>query len=156
MLIAHKLVDIMLSPQKGTADDNMLRLSLSLEFSHWYLTGAEYPSLSYSPQFANKSGHQHGHVTTMDGGRTHWLDLLRFFPATENLFLSEGVASCIAFALQELSQEEVAGVLPVLQNLFIEHLWSSGPVEDAIGKFVAARKLSGHPVTVQCWVRGCG
>jgi hypothetical protein len=92
----------------------------------------------------------------MNGGRTHWLDLLRFFPATENLYLFEGVASCIAFALQELAREEVAGVLPALQNFFIEHLRSSGPVEDAIGKFIAARKLSGHPVIVQCWVRGRG
>jgi hypothetical protein len=79
-----------------------------------------------------------------------------FFPATENLYLFEGVVSCIAFAQQELAQEEVPVVLPALQNLFIEHLRSSGPVEDAIGKFVVARKLSGHPVTVQCWVRGRG
>jgi len=38
----------------------------------------------------------------------------------------------------------------------IQHLQSSEPVKEAIGEFVAARQLSGHPVAVQCWVSGRG
>ena len=156
ILFAHRLVDVIVSPRKSTEDDKMLRLSMVCGFSGCYLTQAYYPSPSSSLQFTVEDGRQHSRSTTVDGETTHWLELLRHFPATENLYLFERVAPCIAFALQELAQEEVAGVLPALQNLFIENLQSSGPVEDAIGKFAAARKLSGHLVTVQCWVRGRG
>jgi len=104
----------------------------------------------------HRGGRQRIRARTMDRGRTHWLYLLRFFPATENLYLFERVASCIAFALQELPPEGVTEVLPALQNILIEHLQSSGRVEEAIGEFVGARQLSGRPVAVQCWVRGRG
>lgn len=127
---------------------------MAWKFSAWYLTQVYY-RLS-SPQFGIESSRQRIRARTMDRGRTHWLDLLCFFPATENLYLFERVASCIALVLQELAPEGVTEVLPALQNLFIASLRSSGPVEEAIGEFVAARQLSGHPVAVQRWVRGRG
>jgi len=154
MLIAHDLVDVIVSPRKGTTGSKMLRLSMAWKFSAWYLTQVYY-RLS-SPQFGIESSRQRIRARTMDRGRTHWLDLLCFFPATENLYLFERVASCIALVLQELAPEGVTEVLPALQNLFIASLRSSGPVEEAIGEFVAARQLSGHPVAVQRWVRGRG
>ena len=154
MLIAHDLVDIIISPRKGTTGDEMLQLSIKWKHSGWYLTRACYPSSS--PQSAIESRRQHIHAQTKDRGRTHWLELLHFFPATENLYLFGRVGSCIAFALQELTPEGVTEVLPALQTIFMEGLRSSGPVEGAIGEFVAARQLSGHPVAVQCWERGRG
>ena len=154
MLIAHDLVDVIVSPRKGAKGDKMLQLSMTWKFSAWYLTRVCYPYSS--PEFAIESSRQRIRARTMDRGRTHWLDLLHFFPATENLYLFERVASCIAFALQELAPEGVTEVLPALKNLFIDGLRSSGPIEEAIGEFVAARQLSGHPVAVQRWGRGRG
>ena len=156
MLFAHRLVDIIVSPQKSTEDDKMLRLSMACKFLGWCLTRVYYPSPSPSLQFTVQDGHQRLCSTTMDREETHWLELLSIFPATENLYLFEGVVSCIAFALQEVAPEGVTEVLSALQNLFIENLQSSGPIEDAIKGFGAARQLSGHPVVIQSWVRDCG
>ena len=103
MLIAHDLVDVMVSSRKGTTGDKMLRLSMTWKFLEWYLTRAYYP---FSPQFTIESRRQLTRATTRDKGRTHWLDLLRFFPATKNLYLFSRIASCIAFALQELPRKE--------------------------------------------------
>jgi len=44
-------------------------------------------------------------------------------------------------------------VLPALQNLFLEDPQPSGPVEEAVGRFVAARQLSGNPIAVSPWDR---
>ena len=44
-------------------------------------------------------------------------------------------------------------VLPALQSLFLEEINSSGPVREAVEKFVAARHLAGHPITVSHWDR---
>ena len=51
-------------------------------------------------------------------------------------------------ALQELVGDQTTEVLPVLQNIYSEGLRPSGPVEECIDQFVAARKLTGHPITV--------
>ena len=153
MLIAHELVDVILSPRKGTKDEKMLQLSMTWKLEDWYLTRVYYPSSSPSPHYPIESSRQRIRATTKDRGRAHWLDLLRFFPATENLYLFARIGSCIVLALQELAPEEATEVLPALQNLFIEHLWLSADVEDAIGKFVGARRRFGHPVAVHRWER---
>jgi len=47
----------------------------------------------------------------------------------------------------------VIEVLPALQSLFLEEFLPSEPVQEAIGKFVAARQLAGHPIIVSHWDR---
>jgi len=79
-----------------------------------------------------------------------WLELLRPFPAVKNLYLSKEFAPGIAAALQEIVGTEV---LPSLQNIFVERLEASGPFQENIGKFVAARELSGHSITISVWDR---
>ena len=76
-----------------------------------------------------------------------WLDVLHPFTAVKYLYLSREFASRMAPALEKLAGE----VLPSLQNLFLEGLYPSGPVQGAIGKFVAARQLAGHPIAVSHW-----
>jgi len=85
-----------------------------------------------------------------------WLELLCILTAVENLYLPEGLAQCLAPALQRATREGVTGMLPALQNIFIDRLQPSGPLQEAIGEFVAGRQHSGHPVAVQRWVRGKG
>jgi hypothetical protein len=81
-----------------------------------------------------------------------WLQLLLSFTAVKNLYLSEELAPGIAAALQELVGTRITEVLPTLQNIFVEGLEPSGPFQDNIGQFVAARQLSGHPITISDWI----
>ena len=82
-----------------------------------------------------------------------WLEIFHPFTAVKNLYVSKEFAQCIAPALQELVGERVTEVLPALESLFLEELQPSGPVQEAIGQFVAARQLLGHPVAVSHWNR---
>ena len=84
---------------------------------------------------------------------TLWLELLHLFTTVRNLFLSEKIASRVVPALQELVGGRTIEVLPTLQNAFIEGLQPSGPVQESLGKFVAARQLTGHPIAVYPWDR---
>jgi len=80
---------------------------------------------------------------------SQWLELFHPFTGVKNLYLSKKFAPRIAPSLQELVGGRTTEVLPALQSLFLEELRSSGPVEEAIGKFVAARQLSNHPVAIK-------
>ena len=80
---------------------------------------------------------------------SQWLALVRSFYSVKNLYLSRGIAPRIALALQDLTGESVTETLPALRNLFIERPL---PLEDeAITKFVNARRRSGCPVNVRQW-----
>jgi hypothetical protein len=104
-----------------------------------------------------------------DQNSPHWLrtmignarlrELLRVSPSVKDLYLSEGLAVLVVPALQELAAREgvlvATQVLPALQTLFVERHWfSRTPREKAFEfeEFVAAREVSGHPVSLQCWV----
>ena len=78
------------------------------------------------------------------------LNLLCPFFAVKSLYISREFMPWIAPALQELVGERATEVLPALQNLYLETL-ASIPVQEAIGQFVAARQLSGHPIAVFYW-----
>ena len=80
-----------------------------------------------------------------------WLEILDPFTAVTDLYVCKEFAQCITPALQELVEERVMDVLPALESLFLEELQPSGPVQEAIGQFVAARRLLGHPVAVIDW-----
>jgi len=79
---------------------------------------------------------------------TLWLELLLPFLAVKDLYLSKDFAPGIAAALQEIVGTEV---LPSLQNIFVEGPEPSGPFQEYIGEFVAARELSGHSITISVW-----
>jgi hypothetical protein len=82
---------------------------------------------------------------------TQWLEVFHPFTAVKNLYVSKEIAQCIAPALQGLVWESAKDVLPTLENIFLEELQASDPVQEAIGHFVAARQLLGHPVAVSHW-----
>ena len=81
---------------------------------------------------------------------TLWLDLLHQFTTVKNLYLSKEFAPRIVAALQELVGGRTTEVLPTLQNIFLEEVEPAG---QDIGKIVAARRLSGHTITVSHWER---
>ena len=84
-----------------------------------------------------------------------WPELLRPFTSVKNLYLSEDLMPRIAPGLQELVTlpGSLRGVMPALHNLLLEGLRPSEPVHEGIGQFVAARRLSGHPITISLWDR---
>jgi hypothetical protein len=80
-----------------------------------------------------------------------WLQLLHPFTAVKNLYPSKEIARCIGPALQELAEGRTTEVLPALQNIFLEGLESSGPVQEGIAKFVAVRQVASRPIEVSSW-----
>jgi hypothetical protein len=86
-----------------------------------------------------------------DVANDQWLELLRPFTAVKSLSLSEEFQPNMASALQELVGDRTTEVLPSLQEIVLE-AEGIGPSRadlKAIGKFAAARQLSGHPIAVQ-------
>ena len=81
------------------------------------------------------------------------LEIFQLFTSVKDLYVSWNFVRCIAFALQDLVDESVIDVpvLPALESVFLEDLQQSRPVQEAIGKFVAARQLLGYPVAVSGW-----
>ena len=77
-----------------------------------------------------------------------WLQLLQSFSGVKNLYLSRDFERRIAPALQELVGDQTAEVLPALQNIFLENFQSSKFVQEGIVQFIAARQLSGLPISI--------
>ena len=77
-----------------------------------------------------------------------WLELLDRFPIAKSLHLSKKIAPLIVPSLQELVGGRTTEVLPVLEKIFLEGFEPSGPVQDGIVQFVAARQATGNPVAV--------
>jgi hypothetical protein len=82
---------------------------------------------------------------------SRWMELFRPFTAVKCLYISQEFAVCIAPSLQELVGERVMEVLPALETLFLEGPSEPIQVREAIGKFAAARRLSGRPISVSRW-----
>ena len=91
-----------------------------------------------------------------DTENMQWLEILHPFTSVKNVYIPWIFSPDIASALQGLGGgERVRDVLPILESLFLEDIWPAGPVEEAIGKFVAARQLLGRPVAVSRWGKRC-
>jgi len=83
--------------------------------------------------------------------RMQWLELLGLFTSLKKLHLCEEVALHIVHALKEVAGERERGMLPTLQNIFIERFQSSEVVRDLVEEFVITRQLSGRHVAVHDW-----
>ena len=81
-----------------------------------------------------------------------WLELFRPFAAVKNLHLSQEFSRRIVPALQELDEGRTTEVLPTLEKVFLEELPITGPIQEGIQQFVAAREAS-HPIEVSHWDR---
>ncbi len=138
-----------------------LKLEISCKQSDWQLSSL---AQIYSPALPliHTTEHLYIHITNYLPPPPHWqddiedgqwLEVLHPITSVKNLYLSWELTPSIAPALQELVGERVLEVLPALQSLFLEELHPSGPVHEAIGKFVAARQLAGHPIIVSNWDR---
>ena len=77
-----------------------------------------------------------------------WLELLGLFSFVKSLSLSDNLTLPVMAALGELVGGRVLELLPVLQNVRLHPRGLFRSPQDAVGPFVAVRKLSGHPVAV--------
>ena len=82
---------------------------------------------------------------------SRWMELLRPFTAVKYLYISQEFGVCIAPSLQELVGGRTMEVLPALETLFLEGPSEPIRVQEAIGQFSDARRLSGHPIAVSRW-----
>jgi hypothetical protein len=158
MFFHNVYFDVVLSSQKGTTVREVLTLSLAWKDWGWKLRDLTLDSRDdvFEPFDLCNLERSLRPSWVKNIGNTPWLHLLRFLAATEYMYLSEGLAVHVAPALQELTESRATEVLlPVLRNIFVRRLDSLGPVEEAIGQFVAERQLlCGHAIDVQCWARG--
>jgi hypothetical protein len=125
-----------------------LELGISCRQSDWQLSSLEQVCSSSFPR-AFISAVEHLYIIENrfprlqwqdDVERSQWLELLHPFTAVKDLYITSEFTPRIAPALQELVRERVTEVLPALQNLFLEEPVPSGPVQEIIGQFVAARR----------------
>jgi hypothetical protein len=79
-----------------------------------------------------------------------WLENFRPFTAVKKLYVCKESTRCIAPALRGLLEERMIHVLPALEGLFLEEHQPSD-VQEAFDRFIAARQLFGHPITVSHW-----
>jgi hypothetical protein len=79
----------------------------------------------------------------IDSDGVEWLNLLRPFAAVQFLYVSQELAGHVALSLEAITREMAAEVLPTLDLICLESQAAS-----SVEKFVAARQLSGRPVTV--------
>ncbi|KAH9171722.1 hypothetical protein EDB89DRAFT_2175986 [Lactarius sanguifluus] len=86
-----------------------------------------------------------GHNKLGDMGDVNWLQLFRQFSTAQMLCLYCEPAAHVALALEDISEDLVAEVLPSLDLVCVVDLdWPAPSIE----KFVTAHELSGCPVTV--------
>ena len=82
---------------------------------------------------------------------SQWLELLHPFTSVKSLYISEEFVLRIAPALQGVVGERVTEVLPALQSLFLGEKLLSGSVQEAFERFIAARQLANHPISISRW-----
>jgi hypothetical protein len=84
---------------------------------------------------------------------SQWLELLHPFAAVRHLYLSKKMAPRIGLALQELVGNRTTEILSNLEVIFLEGLEPSVLVQEDIGRFVASRQVTNHPIAVTLWDR---
>ena len=143
-----------------TSDLGVLSVSISFiesDESDWRLSSLEQVCTSSLPLVSTLEDLYilEGSYTPLrwldDVENTLWLQLLQPFFAVKNLYLCKKSVPRIVPTLEELIGARMTEVLPALESIFLEELQPSGPFNEGIEKFVAARRLTSHPVTVSRW-----
>jgi hypothetical protein len=140
------------------ASDGELKLGMSCSPSDQRLSSLAQLCSSSFPQ-AHFSAVEHLYIDGFqrlwrnDIDKSQWLGFLHPFIAVKCLYISQGFVTRVAPALQDLVGERETEVLPVLQTLFLEETPPQIPVQEFVGRFVAARQQTGHPIAVSRWER---
>jgi len=145
-----------------TSDNRVLSVEIPCTTSEWQLSSLGQVCTSSLPPVSTLEdlhiSEDRAYAPRWQRGieNTLWLDLLRSFVAVKNFYLSDKFVPRIAPALQELFGGRTTEVLPALEKIFLVGFQLSGPLHKDIEKFVAARRLTGHPVAVSRWKQSGG
>jgi hypothetical protein len=141
---------------KFPVDDKEFKIQIACTASDWQLSALEqvctpsFPPLLTLEDLYISEVQEDPPCWQDDVENELWLDLLRLFVAVKNLYLCKEFVPRIAPALQELGGRTTVA-LSTLENIFLEGFQLSEPLHEGIGKFVAARRLTSHPVAVSPW-----
>ena len=146
-------VEVTLSSENLSVDQQSVRLRVSWEKSDWQMTSPlalcrlslPLPLLCILEYL---DFYDHANQWRHSADHTQWLEFLHLFPSVKSLSLSNGFTLPIMTALGELVGGRVLDVLPVLQNVCLHWRGPLGPLQEPVGLFIATRKLSGHPVAI--------
>jgi F-box-like len=156
----HVSVKIGVSPRRKTDDRTTLHLTISCRELDWQVSSLAQVCSTFLTPFTGlerldiHEGSFWRPLGQEDMDNDQWPELLRPFASIKHLHLSENLAIRIAPTLQDLAANRVTDVLPALRKLFLKMPELSEPVKEGFTHFIAARRLSGHPVVVYYWKRG--
>ena len=155
--LSYDTASVTLSPAYEDSDKS-LEVSISCPELDWQLSFLEQVCTSFLPSLSTLEDlYMEGYPGPQDWkdniDYAQWLELLHSFTAVKNLYLSKELTPSVVPALQDLVGGRTTEVFPNLQNIFLEELQESGPVQEGIGKFVASRQVTSHPITVSRWDR---
>jgi hypothetical protein len=89
-----------------------------------------------------------------DSDSHQWLEMFHPFTTLKNLYVIKEFAQNIAPPCKISSGKKgQMCYYPPWSVFFLEEIQLSGPIQEAIGQFVAARQLSGNPIAVSLWKR---
>ena len=152
------LESIVVKLSSKTSDLGVLSMEIRGMMLEWQLSSLERLCTSLPPVstledlhiLQDKNLYSHGPWLD-DFENSPWLRLLRPFIAVKNLYLCKKFVPRIGSTLEDLTGARTTEVLPILENILLEEIQPSGPLHEGIETFVAARRLTGRPVTVSCW-----
>jgi F-box-like len=144
----HSEVDVELYLRSGDSFHKRLSLAISCRPSDWQLSSLAHVCGSVLSPLPTLESLKIYNIQSWedDVEDAQWLELLHPFTSIKDLHLHE--ISILHTAMGQLAWERVTEALPALQNIFFDVPEFRDPVKKAIGKFVAARQLSGRHVAV--------
>jgi hypothetical protein len=157
-------VDVRLTYRTHEPDYETSRIAISCREPDWQLSSIAqvcnscWPPLSIVEDLYIE--HQYSRRVWKNDAieNTLWLEPLLPFTVMKNLYLHKDFAPGIAAALQELVGARITEIFPGLQNIFVQG-WGfvpQRPFREHIEQFMAARQLSGHPVTISVGIKQAG
>ena len=154
IVLKDNTASVTFRPPKG----GYVHVSILCEGLDWLLSSLEQVCSSCSPFLSTLKvlyiDYEHTHRRSQPDwkdnieNRALWLELLRPFTAVKKLYLSEKIALLIGPALQELVEGRATAVLPTLENIFLRGLESLERAPEGIGRFVATRQSTSHPIAI--------
>ena len=154
MIFLDHTVAIRLYPAIGTVYNGELALEISCKMLDWQLSALAQVCSSFVPSLSTLETLDISEIRYQGSKlqdkfeNTQWLELLHPFTAVKVLYASARFGPKIAHTLQELTEERVTEVLPVVRRLFLAGFRSSRVGSEAMGPFITARQRFGHPVAV--------
>jgi hypothetical protein len=130
------------------SDWGLVRTAISCEGVDWQLSHmaqvlSQFSAILFNVELLQLKAEAEEYHELEGTNDVEWLDLLHQFSNMQTLRVSKELAGRVAHAMEDITAEMVGELLPFLESIYL-----AGQPASSIKKFVAARQLSGRPVTV--------